>query len=105
MYEAAEPPFQIDANLGFGGAVLSMLSVDLPLAHDSDETAVRTVVLGPAIPSAWAGGSVNGLRIRGGGIVHFKWNDSGLVTTAQLTDSKSRVKVVNKAGTILAEHK
>src|SRR5688572_12899869 len=31
MYSALNPPFQIDANFGFGGAVLSMLVVDLPL--------------------------------------------------------------------------
>lgn len=104
MYSGAQPPFQIDANLGFGGAVLSMLSVDLPQPYTKAENATRTVVLGPAIPAAWAGGSVKGLRIRGGGIVDFKWNDAGLVTQAQLRGSKTRVRVVNKAGTVLAEH-
>jgi alpha-L-fucosidase 2 len=50
MYKGLNTPFQIDANFGLGGAVLSMLVVDMPLAFGDNST--RTVVLGPAIPVA-----------------------------------------------------
>lgn len=102
MYSGASAPFQIDANFGLGGAVLSMLVVDLPLRYDSSEE-VRTVVLGPAIPREWGGGSVKGLRIRGGGSVDFSWDDDGLVQKASLKESQSRVRLVNKDGELLAE--
>lgn len=101
MYAGKEAPFQIDANFGIGGAVLSMLAVDLPLAHDVGmET--RTVVLGPAIPKTWAGGSVKGLRVRGGGTVDFSWDDDGVVDKARFVGSKTKVDLVNVKGKVLA---
>jgi alpha-L-fucosidase 2 len=78
MYRGLDTPFQIDANYGLGGAVLSMLVVDMPSTFGTDTT--RTIVLGPAISTSWAGGKVKGLRIRGSGSVDFKWDDQGLVT-------------------------
>ncbi|KAM0324442.1 hypothetical protein ACHAQA_008224 [Verticillium albo-atrum] len=101
MYSARNEPFQIDANFGLAGAVLSMLVVDLPLPHDAASSGSRSVVLGPAIPASWAGGSVRGLRIRGGGSVDFSWNDDGLVTQATLTGSQTKVRLVNVEGTAL----
>ena len=103
MYSGLNAPFQIDANFGLGGAILSMLVVDTPLRHDFFEEA-RTVVLGPAIPSAWGGGSVKGLRIRGGGSVDFSWDSDGMVDTAMLTESQTPVKLVNKKGVLLADN-
>ncbi|CAG2006580.1 unnamed protein product [Fusarium graminearum] len=103
MYSARNPPFQIDANLGFGGAVLSMLAVDIPLPHGSKGK--RTVILGPAIPSQWGPGNVKGLRIRGGGVVDFEWNEKGLVTKVNVK-SKSldkSVLLVNVGGTHLGD--
>jgi alpha-L-fucosidase 2 len=101
MYNGLNTPFQIDANFGFGGAVLSMLIVDLPSAFGDDST--RTVVLGPAIPAAWANGNVRGLRLRGGGSVDFGWDEQGLVTHAQVRDRSSPVRLVDKNGFMLAE--
>lgn len=101
MYSARNEPFQIDANFGLAGAILSMLVVDLPLAHDAPSQEIRTVVLGPAIPASWAGGSVKGLRLRGGGAVDFSWNDDGVVTAAALTGSRTTVRLVNVEGTVL----
>ncbi|KAH0429370.1 hypothetical protein CcaCcLH18_08492 [Colletotrichum camelliae] len=104
MYWALSPPFQIDANFGLGGAVLSMLVVDLPLPYASRGD-VRTVVLGPAIPKQWGGGSVKGLRVRGGGVVDFSWDENGMVNEAtakaggKVTGGK--VRFVNVEGTEL----
>ncbi len=95
-------PFQIDANFGLAGAVLSMLVVDLPLSH-ADARGTRTVVLGPAIPERWGGGGVRGLRIRGGGSVDFGWDGAGLVTGAALSNSQTSVRLVNVRGDVLAE--
>lgn len=101
MYSGKSEPFQIDANFGYPGAVLSMLVVDLPQL--SSDTSVHTVVLGPAIPPAWGNGSVKGLRLRGGGSVDFGWDAAGLVTNATLSGRASAVKVVNKDGEVLAQ--
>ncbi|KAK0653429.1 Alpha-fucosidase A [Lasiodiplodia hormozganensis] len=99
MYSAHDTPFQIDANFGLAGAMLSMLVVDLPVF--SGET--KTVVLGPAIPARWGGGSVKGLRLRGGGEADFKWDANGLVTEASLAGRTESIVVVNKDGEVLAE--
>ncbi|KAI1128643.1 Six-hairpin glycosidase-like protein [Nemania abortiva] len=104
MYTALSQPFQIDANFGLTGAMLSMLVVDLPLPHGV--TKARTVVLGPAIPAAWGNGSVAGLRIRGGVSVDFEWDANGIVTKASTTSSmkgKGRVVFVNARGDTLAK--
>ncbi|KAI0418359.1 Six-hairpin glycosidase-like protein [Xylaria grammica] len=93
MYTALNQPFQIDANFGLAGAILSMLVVDLPAPYGAQGE--RTVVLGPAIPAGWANGSVSGLRIRGGLSVDFKWDENGIVTEArQALPAKDRSRVV-----------
>ncbi|KAG9257237.1 alpha-L-fucosidase, partial [Emericellopsis atlantica] len=105
MYDGQNEPFQIDANFGLGGAVLSMLVVDLPLAHDAPADAVRTVVLGPAIPASWKGGSVKGLRVRGAGTVDFSWDDEGVVDKASVEGLKSKVRFVNVKGEVVVKVK
>jgi alpha-L-fucosidase 2 len=105
MYTALNQPFQIDANFGLAGAVLSMLVVDLPLPYGAAEKG-RTVVLGPAIPAAWGNGSVSGLRIRGGVKVDFKWDKSGIVTKVTPTSTTragSRIIFVNVRGDKLGQ--
>ncbi|KAI1421283.1 Six-hairpin glycosidase-like protein [Xylaria sp. FL1777] len=104
MYTALNQPFQIDANFGLAGAMLSMLVVDLPIPYGAKKE--RIVVLGPAIPPAWGNGSVSGLRIRGGGSVDFMWDRNGTVTKATPTTSTrndSRIIFVNIKGDKLAE--
>ncbi|KAF3049056.1 hypothetical protein E8E11_009626 [Didymella keratinophila] len=101
MYSGTKTPFQIDANYGIGGAVLSMLVVDLPKAFGDDS--VRTVVLGPAIPASWAGGKVKGLTLRGGGSVDFEWDDDGLVTKAKVSNRQVALRIVNKSDDVLVE--
>ncbi|KAI4717936.1 glycoside hydrolase family 95 protein [Aureobasidium sp. EXF-10727] len=91
MYSGKNEPFQIDANFGFVGAVLAMLVVDIE--------ELGTVVLGPAIPREWAGGSVRGLKVRGGGSVEFGWDGEGVVQWARCEGVER--KVVNLAGRVL----
>jgi alpha-L-fucosidase 2 len=99
MYSGLNEPFQIDANYGLVGAVLSMLVVDLPEMG----TGVHTVVLGPAVPEIWGVGSVEGLRIRGGGVVDFEWDGSGIVREAKVKGRSRPVVLVNKKGNVLAK--
>lgn len=100
MYSGHKEPFQIDANFGYVGAVLAMLVVDLPQAMEISGS--RTVVLGPAIPTPWAGGNVKGLRLRGGGIVDFEWDGEGVVTKASWVQrGKGSLRVTNKKNEVL----
>lgn len=94
MYSGKNPPFQIDANFGFAGTVLSMLVVDVEeVGMGGDE---RTVVLGPAIPKEWGNGSVKGFRIRGGGAVSFGWDADGKVSWVK--GDNEGVRFVDKDG-------
>ncbi|TKX27614.1 alpha-fucosidase A [Elsinoe australis] len=106
MYSGRNEPFQIDANFGYVGAVVAMLVVDLPTKETGYETGARgrTVVLGPAIPEAWGGGSVKGLRLRGGSVVDLGWDGEGVVGRVEVVkEGSERVRIVNVKGEVLYE--
>ncbi len=99
----AHPPFQIDGNFGATSGIVEMLLQ----SHDpyakplglTDVQAGRAASLNllPALPSAFANGSVTGLRARGGFEVDLTWKN-GRLTQATFHAHENKPTTIRYAG-------
>jgi len=84
----AHPPFQIDGNFGATSGIVEMLMQ----SHTAE------IELLPALPAAWANGSVQGLRARGGFEIDIAWKNGTLdhATIHSITGTSGTIRYREK---------
>lgn len=103
MYGKGSGVFQIDANFGWVGAVLAMLSRDLDQPVEKFAGG-REVLLGAAVPESWLPVRVEGLRVRGGGVVDFTVGRGGAVSAVKVIKGgygSGEVRFVDRKGRVV----
>ena len=86
------PPFQMDGNFGYTGAVAEMLV----------QSHAGEIELLPALPAAWPTGSVRGLKARGNVTVDLAWRN-GKLTSHRLISPTPQTVQVRIAGRVTQE--
>ncbi len=77
------PPFQIDGNFGLAEAMLECLVQ----SHTS------VIELLPALPPQWKNGSLKQVRLRGGILADFDWEDGKLLQASFLSEKEQTITV------------
>ncbi|KAL5194914.1 Alpha-L-fucosidase 2 [Glycine soja] len=89
----AHPPFQIDANFGFSGAVAEMLV----------QSTTKDLYLLPALPrDKWANGCVKGLKARGGVTVNICWKEGDLLEFGLWTENQNSKVRLHYRGNVVS---
>lgn len=101
----AHPPFQIDGNFGGAAALADMLMQSRcgTVTEAMNQAMKPEIELLPALPSAWPGGSVTGLRARGGCEVDVTWREGKLTSARIKSVTKEKKSVTIRYGERIAE--